>query len=305
MPPLLGEWAPGSLLSTSGSPHPWLTDLGRVDILCISSQDDHHQSLLLLGLVMPDSWYTDFFDADYLHLWSQMLSNQRTEQEVEGLWQLLELREGSRVLDAPCGFGRISRPLAERGARVLGVDQSRVLLDQAERDRNGLPQEQLGYLYHDLRHPLGEDGFDVALNIFSCLGYGTEEEDVCVLETLRNAVQPGGLVLVETNHRDALAAQLSRQPKPALRLADDTFVLEEARLDPVGGRVQTRWFWSGPKGNGMKTASVRIYTATELTRLMETAGLVLRSTHQGCSLKPFTGDGEEMGGRLALLAERP
>ena len=70
---------------------------------------------------MPKPWWEDFFDADYLHLWGGFVPKERTDLEVEGVWQLLDLNEGSRILDAPCGYGRISRSLAERGVYVLGV----------------------------------------------------------------------------------------------------------------------------------------------------------------------------------------
>jgi cyclopropane fatty-acyl-phospholipid synthase-like methyltransferase len=115
-------------------------------------------------------WWQDFFDADYIRLWGQSEASGSAAAQVEGIWSLLGLREGSRVLDAPCGYGRISRPLAERGAIILGVDQSRVLLDHAERERAGLPTSRLRYLQHDLRRPLGEGGFDCALNLFTSLG---------------------------------------------------------------------------------------------------------------------------------------
>ncbi|MFQ5929962.1 MAG: class I SAM-dependent methyltransferase [Acidobacteriota bacterium] len=142
---------------------------------------------------MSKPWLEDFFDADYLHLWRGMITEERTRHEAQGLWQLLDLGEGSRVLDAPCGYGRLSRPLAERGARVLGVDQSQLLIDQAEHERGELPKERLRYLRHDLRHPLSEDRFDAAINIFSSLGYGTEEDDLSILNTL--AQRPYALVV--------------------------------------------------------------------------------------------------------------
>ena len=255
------------------------------------------------GIVGPMSepWWKDFFDNNYLHLWSGMSSEERTEKQVEGLWELLGLEEGSRVLDAPCGYGRVARPLAEKGACILGVDQSRLLLDYAESERGTLSEEKLRYLCHDLRQPLSEGEFDVAINIFSSLGYGTEEDDLAILKTLGAAVRPGGLVLVETNHRDAIAAYLSSGSEPASRLPDGTLVVEEPRFDPVRGRVDTCWFWSGPKGSGEKTASIRIYSATELVALLERAGLQFRSAHRGCTIEPF----EQGSKRLALLAERP
>ncbi len=250
-------------------------------------------------------WWRTFFDADYLRLWGQADAPGATAAQVDGLWTLLGLREGSRVLDAPCGYGRLSRPLAERGAVVVGVDQSRTLLDHAEGERGGLPTSRLRYLRHDLRRPLGERGFDSALNVFTSLGYGTEEDDLAILGTLRTAVRPGGLVFVETNHRDLMATFLARGVVPSQRLPDGTLIVEEPKFDPISGRMETCWYWSGPAGEGSKPASLRVYSATELVRLLERAGLRFRSAHRGCSPEPFRAEGPDLGGRIGLLAERP
>jgi SAM-dependent methyltransferase len=249
-------------------------------------------------------WWQDFFDADYIRLWGEGRATASTTAEVEGLWSLLELHEGSRVLDAPCGYGRISRLLAERGAIVLGVDQSQTLLEDAESKRGDIPLSRLRYLHHDLRKPLAEEGFDCALNIFTSLGYGTEEDDLAILQTLCAAVRPGGLVFVETNHRDLLVTFLARSGSRGRRLPDDTLFIEEPRFDPISGRMETCWYWNGPAGQGKKSASLRIYSATELVRLLERAGLSFRSAHRGCSPEPFSAEGPDLGGRIGLLAER-
>ncbi len=254
---------------------------------------------------MAETWWKSFFDADYLKLWSQSMPETRTEEEADFLWRALTLRPGSRILDAPCGYGRIARLLAGRGAVVLGVDQSQDLLDEAERTRGDLGPDRLRYLRQDLRLPLVEAGFDAAVNVFSSLGYGDEEDDVAVLRTLAGAVRHGGTVLVETFHRDAMAALLSREGQIANRLADGTLVLEQTRFDSVTGRTETTWYWQGPSGSGRKSASARIYAITELVRLMEQAGLGFRRALQSRTGAPFEGKGPFMGGRVALLAERP
>jgi SAM-dependent methyltransferase len=150
---------------------------------------------------------------------------------------------------------------------------------------------------------LPEGGFDAAFNVFSSLGYGTEEDDVALLKALHAAVRPGGRVLVDTMPRDATVAFLSRRVTPAQRLADGTLVVEEPSFDPLLGRIHTTWYWSGPAGQGRKSASFRSYTATELIRLLQTCGFRFLSAHHGCSREPFKAEGPEMGGRIGILAE--
>jgi SAM-dependent methyltransferase len=249
-------------------------------------------------------WWKDFFDADYIQIWNSFTA-ERTATEADGLWQLLGLHEGSRVLDAPCGYGRMSRPLAERGAVVLGVDQSEALLKHAEGERGGLSDERLRYRRHDLRQPLAESGFEAAINIFSSLGYGTEDDDLAILRNLRAALRPGGLLVIDTAHRDLAVLNLLRGGKLCQRLADGTLVIEEPVFDSVAGRVSGTWYWSGPRGSGQKTMSIRLYAAPELVALVERAGLRFCSAHRGCSLEPFKAEAPDMGGRLGILAERP
>ncbi len=249
-------------------------------------------------------WWQSFFDAEYVRLWGAWIPTETSHEQADGLWQLLGLAAGARLLDAPCGYGRLSLLLAARGAVVLGVDQSEALLAEAERGRGSIGEERLRYRRHDLRTSLDEDGFEVAINIFSSLGYGSEEDDLAILRTLAGAVRPGGRVFVDTMHRDAAVAVFSRGVTPGRRLPDGTLMVEQPVFDPVAGRVMTCWYWSGPSGAGAKLASLRLYCITEIVGLLERAGLRFVSAHKGCSPEPFDGSGPLMGGRVGLLATR-
>jgi SAM-dependent methyltransferase len=251
---------------------------------------------------MSDLWWQGFFDDEYVRVWGDAMPDARTQSEADGLWSVLGLDAGARVLDAPCGYGRLSRALAERGARVVGVDQAAALLAAAEAQRGTLDATQLRYVAADLRQPLADGGFDAALNIFSSLGYGTEADDLAILTTLRRALRPGGKLFVDTTHRDGVIAANLRGLKNAQRLADGTLFYEEPRFDPVSGRVDTTWYWQGPRGAGQKSASLRIYAITELVALIERAGFAFVSAHRGCSPELFRPAGTELGWRVGILA---
>src|SRR5438552_18830987 len=103
-----------------------------------------------------------------------------------------------------------------------------------------------------LRLPLHATGFDVACNIFTSFGYGTEEEDVAIFRTLRDAVRPGGRVVGETNHRDLMCSFIARRSNTGKRLADGTLFFDEPDFDAISGMAHLHWYWAGPGGSGEK-----------------------------------------------------
>jgi ubiquinone/menaquinone biosynthesis C-methylase UbiE len=65
----------------------------------------------------------DFYSSGWLDVYDDAVSR--------ALFDLLEPVNNLRVLDLACGHGRISREIARRGARVVGVDLSEKLIDKA------------------------------------------------------------------------------------------------------------------------------------------------------------------------------
>ncbi len=250
-------------------------------------------------------WWQSFFDDEYRLIWSDIFTEAQTKGQAEVLWTLLNLHEGSSVLDAACGYGRLSRPLAERGACVIGVDQSAELLAYAEHNRGSTSRDRLQYVRHDLRYRLKGHTFDAAFNVFTSIGFGTEDDDFAIITTLYEAVRPGSPVLIEAIQRDAVAAFIATGGTMSHRRSDGIIVFHEASLDPAGGRITGTWYWSGPESHGEKTACMRVYTVGELIRLIESAGFRLEQTYLGISTESFQAKGPQMGGRIGLLARRP
>lgn len=97
---------------------------------------------------------------------------------------------GLRVLDVACGHGRITRELARRGASVVGVDISGVLIGKAMQTEQGEPLG-IRYVHADVSTPgsFGDGGFDAAVCSF---GLSDIDDLDGAVATISGALRPGG-----------------------------------------------------------------------------------------------------------------
>lgn len=70
------------------------------------------------------NWWESLFDADYIRLWSQHRRHAQTALEEDGILAALATKGGWLGSRRTCGYGRLARLIAERGATAVGVDQS-------------------------------------------------------------------------------------------------------------------------------------------------------------------------------------
>ncbi|WP_072642873.1 class I SAM-dependent methyltransferase [Sinorhizobium americanum] len=77
------------------------------------------------------------------------------------MFGILSLRQDSLVLELGCGYGRITNRLAEKGARLAGLDISPILLKKADADEaeRGVNVE---YVWATCAHFPWRDRFDAA-----------------------------------------------------------------------------------------------------------------------------------------------
>jgi 2-polyprenyl-3-methyl-5-hydroxy-6-metoxy-1,4-benzoquinol methylase len=95
------------------------------------------------------------FGDDYLHFSGDMLTDERSDMDVELIVRLLGLQSGMRVLDVACGHGRIANRLAQLGCEVVGIDNSAMFLEVAR--QAGRPVD---YRLADMRELPPDGPFD-------------------------------------------------------------------------------------------------------------------------------------------------
>ena len=117
---------------------------------------------------------------DNTYLLTELPSEAETEEEVEFIRDVLELRRGAVVLDLCCGNGRHGQMLADQNVTVIGLDSSRFLLDEARKDILST-EYGIHFIEGDMRHIPLKSSCDAVINLFSSFGFFGEEGNRQVL----------------------------------------------------------------------------------------------------------------------------
>ena len=142
---------------------------------------------------MPGARYdavADFYESG----WSDVYDDPVTLS----FFSLLGVVDGSLVLDVACGHGRITREIARRGARVIGVDLSDKLLDKAKAIQDERP---LDITYH--RVDVGTDPMpqNELFDVVTCsFGLADIDDLSGCIDSIARALKPGGRFVFSLLH---------------------------------------------------------------------------------------------------------
>jgi len=220
--------------------------------------------------------FDEVFGDDYLYFSESLIPEALSDRDAELIARLLDLRPGTRVLDVPCGHGRIANRLARLGCRVVGLDRSAAFLAVARRDGAGVDYRQ-----GDMREAPPAGPFDVVVNWFTSFGYFDDATNRALLAAWRRALAPGGRLLMDVQNRERLLAAMApiggtltslREHGDDLLVDRTTFDVHTARTNTERivvreGRVRRYWF------------GVRTFAFTELRDWLLAAGFAEVTGH--------------------------
>jgi SAM-dependent methyltransferase len=236
-----------------------------------------------------------FFEESWPTISRGLESEADAESEVGWILGHVAPAAGGRILDAPCGFGRHSLALARRGFDVTGVDLSETELQRAK-ERAAGARLPLQLVRQDMRDMEFSGEFDVALNLFSSIGFFSDDEDRLLLDRFCTALKPGGAFVLDTRNRDFAIHDIA--PEEIVRLPEGAIRVKN-RFDVRTSRVQQTW-WLEKDRRLLGETEIRLYSAHELLRMLRPERWSQVELFGGLDGRPFALDSP----RIVLVATK-
>jgi SAM-dependent methyltransferase len=233
---------------------------------------------------MPDD---TSFSGLFLEVLHRAKTPDQTKHEADYVEMLLDLTPPARLLDVPCGAGRIGLELAARKYQVTGIDLAEPLLDLA---RHATDERQLTARFaveqRDMRDLPWTSEFDAAYSLWESFGYFDDAGNAAFLRAAASTLKPGGKFMFDTHIIESIIPTMHRREWE--RLGDDLLVLEERGYDHTTA-IMTRYLTFVREGQVERRAlAFRLYTYRELVALLEACGFTDCQGYSWLSILPYS-----------------
>jgi SAM-dependent methyltransferase len=248
---------------------------------------------------MKPSWFEDdaFWELTYPFLFPED-PLAAAETEVGGLQKLVEA-PFNRVLDLCCGPGRHSVYLAQRGAKVTGVDRSSFLLAKA-RALAEAEGQSIEWVQDDMRTFVRPEAFDLVINLCSSFGYFKKaDEDIAVLQNVYSSLAPGGYLVLELRGKEIFARGFT--PSGVEKGKDGTLFVQLREITDDWSRIRSHWVFVRDQQATHVRIDHALYSGRELADLLKRAGFEQVRLFGGLDGTPYDANAK----RLAIVAVKP
>jgi SAM-dependent methyltransferase len=218
---------------------------------------------------VSDFDFESVFGDDYLHFYETVLTDEVSDRQVATIAGFVTVQPGVRVLDCPCGFGRISNRLAGLGADVVAIDSGERFLEVAR--KAGSPVD---YRLADMRELDFDAEFDVIVNVFTSFGYYDERTDRAVLAGFRRALKPGGRLVIDLLNSQRIFGYIAAGGGVSLSMLqrDDDLLIDRNGYDAAEGRLVTERISVRDGKVRRYHFSVRAFSPFEISSWLRDAG---------------------------------
>jgi SAM-dependent methyltransferase len=215
----------------------------------------------------------DWFAGDVAARYDADTAGMPVEPVVDFLLPLA----GGGALELAIGTGRIAVPLAERGARVAGIDLSPDMVAELRKKTDAIP-----VAIGDYATTRADGRFSLVYIVFNSISNQTTQEgQVATFANAAAHLEPGGCFVVEVGTKN-------RQPLQVFDLTDTHVGLDEYDADTQ--RLVSHHFTLIDGTWQRRSIPFRSASPAEFDLMAELAGLRLRERWADWDRSPFTAE---------------
>lgn len=224
-------------------------------------------------------WFKSWFNSKYYPMLYRHRSLEEADFFVENLLTYLDLPSGSEVLDLACGRGRHSISLHRMGYRVTGIDLSEESIADAKKHES----DGLHFQVSDMRYFELNKQFDAVLNLFTSFGYFSDpSENLLVLGNVRKHLREEGQFVLDYFNDECVRAQLVPTTEMNMdgvlfsvqKRIEQNMVIKHIHVEDHGAHFDFE-------------ERVQLFSADELKRMIESAGMEVLGAFGNYSLDPY------------------
>lgn len=211
------------------------------------------------------------------HDWASRTSG-IIDAQVAHIHSLLSQKpsESANILDLGCGPGLYTEKLSRLGQHCTGVDFSPASIQYAQ---NQPEAGSINYILQDIREFQPTETFDAVLLLFGEINVFSRADALRLLQTARNCLRPGGVVVVERHTAEAIRA-IGHLPNDWQAVPSGLFserphlLLEEHFWNEALAAAMTRYYVLDAETAACTeyAALMQAYTESEYQKLFKEAG---------------------------------
>jgi SAM-dependent methyltransferase len=244
----------------------------------------------------PDDWYQSFFTGVALDMWRHYVTPELTRSEVDTILGHLQVAPSARLLDVPCGNGRLALDLASRGYQVHGVDIAGESIEEGQANASAA-RIDVDLRQGDMRDLVELGTFDGVYCWGNSFGYLEEDGNLAFLFAAASALAPGGRLVLEFGTLAETVLPNMKQYDTWYEVGDVILAIKNG-YDIYRGRLVTEYTFIKGGTVEKRMGSQQVFTLRELKNLLTTAGF----DH----VEAFGYDGQtlQLGGQRAVIVAR-
>ena len=236
-------------------------------------------------------WFESFFDALAFDVWRGLVPEAHSDAEAQFLADALALEPDfpARLLDAPCGDGRLALRLAGMGHHITGVDLSAVAVDRLNESgvESGVPAHAVLGDLRQLREVLPADvSFDGAYCVGNSFGYLDDEGTNKFVRGVAAVLRPGARFVVD--HPMAAECILTHYDESDSHRIGDVALTIENIYEPATSTIIGTMTLEHAGEIAERTVRHRVTTCAQAVHVLDTAGFDIIGLFGGIDGEPFT-----------------